>query len=128
MTSVAVAMTESASLAAGVWLRGAAGIEVVVAGGAPSPWPGPGRPSDRESSLSGRFAFRPPPRLKERPAASSNPSRRSSDISRQRDSTPTRRNEAGWSSYPSPADQLVQVLENERECGEPIPAPTPATT
>ncbi len=72
--------------------------------------------------------FPPPPKLNESPAASSMPSRLSSDISRQRDSRPTRRNDAGWSSYPRPADQLVHVLENERECGEPIPAPMPATT
>ena len=51
------------------------------AGGVSSGWPRSESPSAGESPAFDRFPFPPPPRLNESPAASSSPSRRSSDIS-----------------------------------------------
>jgi len=69
------------------------GSVVVIGGSASSPWR-----SATGAELGLGAVLRPPPRPMDSPAASSKPSRRSSEISRQRPSTPTRRNEAGTSS------------------------------
>jgi hypothetical protein len=87
-----VAITESASRAA-CPTRGVAGRLVVMVGTSSSFERGLGlRGADGAGDL------RPLPRLIESPAANSKPCRRSSEISRQRPSAPTARNDAGISS------------------------------
>jgi hypothetical protein len=125
MTAVAVAMTESARRAVRVGVRGVVGRVEAMDPDSPAADPpstarldGPGRGAD---------GLGPPPRFRDTPAASSKPLRRSREISRQRPSTPNRRKDAGTNSYPAPADHEVHRLENEREWGDPIPPPRPAT-
>src|SRR5690349_4736389 len=128
MTDVAVATTESASRSGRAELEADVALGGEIAGGVAvgtSPlatslrsFPADGTLATaglRSAGTRGRDGLPPPPRLIESPAANSNPSRRSSEMCRQRPSAPTLRNAAGASSYPNPADHEVQVLENDCE-------------
>src|SRR4051812_19547683 len=116
IAAAAVKTIESARVDDGVWRLGA-GSE-----------PSLGRADWVSGSGAGRGAVggELPPRCRVIPRPSSNPCRWPRDSSRQRPSIPTDRNDAGNTSYPTPADQDPHPSERSLEVWEPSPPLRPA--